>query len=280
MARRQNPAQTYSRYSHILPPSTFSRSLTGHACPCRPATDDSPAPPARRLAYWNGAVWGVGNGLTSTLVVYLADHLDAGGSGWGVGFILAMPNGLGVLRLAAPAMIARLGDRKRFCVGAFLAGAAALLGCPGGRAGLLPTPGEPLAAIVVLWCVYHLLQYLATVALWSWLADLVPRRIRGRFLGRRERWMSGVAGRRVRRRRVLVGVVGALPRRRWIGHAIPAGVRRVLIGGRRAAGEAAEHGVEPNRAAGATLRQRWRRFATGGSCGWWRSAAGSRSSTA
>ena len=37
-----------------------------------------------------------------------------------------------------------------------------------------------------------MLQYLGTIALWSWLADLVPLRIRGRFIGRRERWM--VAG--------------------------------------------------------------------------------------
>jgi MFS family permease len=43
-----------------------------------------------------------------------------------------------------------------------------------------------------LWCSYHLLEYLGTVALWSWLAELVPVRIRGRFIGRRERWM--VAG--------------------------------------------------------------------------------------
>ena len=78
--------------------------------------------------------------------------------------------------------------------------------------------------MVVLWCTYHLLQYLATVALWSWLADLVPGRIRGRFLGRRERWM--VAGQ-------AVGMVEAglfvwgwrtmhadLPA--WIAYAVPA----------------------------------------------------------
>jgi len=40
--------------------------------------------------------------------------------------------------------------------------------------------------IGLLWCTYHLLEYLGTVALWAWLADLVPLRIRGRFLGRRE----------------------------------------------------------------------------------------------
>ena len=163
----------------------------------------------------NGAIWAVGNGLTSTmLVVYLAMDLDTGGIALGVSFILAMPNLVGVLRLAAPAMIARLGDRKRFCVGAFLAAAVVLLAVPWvGVPGLLPSGRVAMVALVVLWCVYHLLQYLATVALWSWLADLVPRRIRGRFLGRRERWMvAGQAGGDARRRRVLLGMVGTLPR--------------------------------------------------------------------
>ena len=61
--------------------------------------------------------------------------------------------------------------------------------------GRLPSPGWSLVALIVLWCLYHLLQYLATVALWSWLADVAPRPIRGRFLGRRERWI--VAGQAV-----------------------------------------------------------------------------------
>ena len=36
------------------------------------------------------------------------------------------------------------------------------------------------------------MQYLGTIALYSWLADLVPLQIRGRFFGLRERWL--VAG--------------------------------------------------------------------------------------
>jgi Na+/melibiose symporter-like transporter len=60
-----------------------------------------------------------------------------------------------------------------------------LLARPGG----ILSAGQTLAVLVVLWCVYHLLQYLADVALWSWIADSARQRIRGRFLGRRERWM-------------------------------------------------------------------------------------------
>jgi hypothetical protein len=149
---------------------------------------------ARRLAYWNGAVWAIGNGLASdTLVIYLAQELGAARIGLGIGLILATRHVLGLLRLGAPMLIGRLVDRKRFCLAAYLASALVLLGLPWvATPGRLPSPGASLAALVGLWCVYHLLQYVGTIALWSWLADLVPLQIRGRFLGRRERWM--VAG--------------------------------------------------------------------------------------
>jgi len=149
---------------------------------------------ARRLAYWNGAIWSIGNGLASTtLVVYLAMELGAEQIGLGIGLILATRHVVGILRLSAPAMIGRLVDRKRFCLGTFLVGTVVLLGLPLVAApGRLPSAVASLGALVVLWCVYHLLQYLGTIALWSWLADLVPLAIRGRFLGRRQRWI--VAG--------------------------------------------------------------------------------------
>ncbi len=144
----------------------------------------------RRLAYWNGAVWAIGNGLASTtLVIYLALELGAGKIGLGIALILAARHVVGLLRLGAPAIIGRLVDRKRFCLGAFLLSAFVLLTLPWIAApGNLPSPEASLAALVGLWCVYHLLQYLATIALYSWLADLVPLRIRGRFLGLRQRW--------------------------------------------------------------------------------------------
>ena len=146
---------------------------------------------ARQWAYWNGAIWAIGNGLASTtLIVYLAMDLGAEQIGLGIGLILATRHVVGLLRLSAPAMIGWLVDRKRFCVGTFLLGTAALLGLPLITApGRLPSAAASLYALVVLWCVYHLLQYLGTVALWSWLADLVPLGIRGRFLGRRQRWI-------------------------------------------------------------------------------------------
>ena len=146
---------------------------------------------ARRLAYRNGAVWAIGNGLASTtLIIYLALELRSEEVGLGISLIVASAHITGLLRLGAPALIGRLADRKRFCPGAFLLSAVVLFGLPFAAApGRLPSAGASLAALVLCWCVYHLLQYLGTVALWSWLADLVPLRIRGRFLGRRERWM-------------------------------------------------------------------------------------------
>ncbi len=152
---------------------------------------------ARRLAYWNGAVWAIGNGLTSTmLIVYLAMEYDIPGIGLGISLILAAPRLAGLLRLVAPALIGRLADRKRFCIGSFLLSALTLWCLPYVVApGRLPSSAAAVAALVGLWCLYHLLQYLATVALWSWLADLAPLRVRGRFIGRRERWM--VAGQAV-----------------------------------------------------------------------------------
>ncbi|NQU24382.1 MAG: MFS transporter [Candidatus Nealsonbacteria bacterium] len=146
---------------------------------------------AMRLAYSNGMIWAVGNGLASTaLVVYLALELGVARAGLGIALILAAPCLAGLLRLGAPAIVGRLVDRKRFCLGCYLLGTCVLLTLPWASApGMLPSSRGSLSALIVLWCVYHLMQYLGTIALWSWLADLVPLRIRGRFIGRRNRWM-------------------------------------------------------------------------------------------
>jgi MFS family permease len=149
------------------------------------------------MAIWNGALWAIGNGLaSSTLVIYLAMELHAERLGLGIGLIVAAPHIAGLLRLGAPALIDRLGNRKHFCIATFLFSALLLLALPWVCApGRLPTPDWSLAALILLWCLYHLLQYLGTVGLWSWLADVAALPIRGRFFGRRERWL--VAGQAV-----------------------------------------------------------------------------------
>ena len=184
-----------------------------------------------RLAYINGAIWALGNGLASTsLVIYLALELGARGSA--IGYILAAPALVGALRWWASALIGRLVDRKRFCVGCYVASGLLLLALPVLSApGTLSTTQTSLVALVVLWCLYHLLEYLGTIALWSWLADLVPRRIRGRFIGRRERWL--LAGRIPSM--LAAGLFAyywreAHPRNEWwIGYTIPAALGALMM---------------------------------------------------
>ena len=181
---------------------------------------------ARRCAYWNGAIWGLGNGLTSgTLVLYLAMQFDVRGVGFYISLILAAPRLAGLLRLVAPALIGRLADRKRFCMAAYLLSALVLFGLPFASApGRMPSATASLAALVVFWCLYHLLEYLATVALWSWMADLVPLRIRGRFFGRRQRWMvTGQAAAMLAAGLFTWGWGSLHPEQpRWIAYAVPA----------------------------------------------------------
>ena len=73
----------------------------------------------------------------------------------------------------------------------FLASAAAL--------GLLPIVAAPGAladsrqsvfALGVIWALCQALEFIGVVALWSWFGDLVPSAIRGRFVGRREAWLT------------------------------------------------------------------------------------------
>jgi MFS family permease len=146
---------------------------------------------ARRMAIWNGVLWAVGNGLASAaLMRYWANQLDPTRSGLIVGLLAAVPQIVGLLQLGAPGIIARLDNRKGFCIGAFLLSLVPLAALPGLCApGQLPSPGWSLAALIGLWSVHQLLQYAGMVALWSWLADAAAPRIRGRFLGWRQRWM-------------------------------------------------------------------------------------------
>ncbi len=141
----------------------------------------------------NAALWAVGNGLVSTLlVIYLA--ADLGAEGLAISFILAAPRFAGVLRLGVPALIARVRDRKGICLGAYVLSAVVLCTVPA----VAMFDGDTadrfgVAMLVAAWCAYHLAEYVGTVALWSWLGDLTPRPVRGRLLGQRERWL--VAGR-------------------------------------------------------------------------------------
>jgi MFS family permease len=145
------------------------------------------------LACVNAGLWSIGNGLISTtLIVYLA--LEHKASGLAVSLILAAPEFAGVLRLAVPALMARFPRRKLLCIIAYFTSAVVLCSVPMvSWPGLLPTHGDTIAALVTAWCIYHLLEYTGTITLWSWIGDLVPSAIRGRYCGYRERWLANGA---------------------------------------------------------------------------------------
>jgi MFS family permease len=137
------------------------------------------------LGYVNGVLWAIGNGLTtSTLVIYLA--LDLGAQGMAISLILAAPAVVGVLRIFTPAIIHQLGTSKRTCLIFSLASYLLLWGLPAaGVANLLPMR-ITLTGLIVLLCTHQMLEFIASVALWAWLGDLVPSGIRGRYFGRRQ----------------------------------------------------------------------------------------------
>src|SRR6185436_741353 len=81
------------------------------------------------LANANAALWAIGNGLISTLlVIYLAS--DLGASGLSLSLILAAPRFAGLLRLGAPALVARLRARKAVCIAAYVMSSMILFGVP------------------------------------------------------------------------------------------------------------------------------------------------------
>ena len=136
-----------------------------------------------RLANANAAVWAVGNGLISTLlVIYLAS--DLGASGLAISLILAAPRFAGLLRLGAPALMARVRARKLVCTLAYLLSSVILCAVP--AVAVFEKRIDPQVAIAIFvagWCLYHVTEYVGTVALWSWLGDLTPPDARGRLAG-------------------------------------------------------------------------------------------------
>lgn len=139
----------------------------------------------------NGGIWSYGNALISTtLVSYLAQ--DLGATGFSLSCVLASPHLVGTLRLFTPRLLSWIPDRKWFSISFYLGSCVLLSGLtwlPWAR----EVGGAPnwivLAALVVIWAGWHVLMYVATIALWSLLRDLAPRRELGSFWSKREVWM-------------------------------------------------------------------------------------------
>lgn len=159
----------------------------------------------RFAAYLHAFFWGLGTGLFSAhLLRYLVRDLCHGQPNARVAttiaWIIAAPRLAGVLRLFVPTLMDRSGNRKRFCIGHFLAAPIVLTGLPLLLPALVRQAHQTgwidlaLALLVVFWCVYHLLDYFAVVSLFSWYGDLVGEKRRGAFLGARESWLiAGMA---------------------------------------------------------------------------------------
>jgi len=136
-------------------------------------------------SYVAAAVWAAGNVLAGgVLVNYLAQELGA--QGRELRWITAAPALVGLLRLFTPAMILRLGNAKRLCLSMSIASYAILAGMPVAAWSDVPDGRRSLLWILItVYCLHQLLEQVATVALWTWLGDLVPRRLLGRYFGRR-----------------------------------------------------------------------------------------------
>ena len=142
---------------------------------------------ALHLGYANGVLWSVGNGLTTgTLIYYLAQELGAKGTAPSV--LIAAPTLIGLLRLVTPALIGPLGGIKATCLKASLLSYVLLAAGLPAVTLLRALRATALAGMIAPICVHQLLEYVGSVALWSWLAGLVPQRIRGRYFGRRQVW--------------------------------------------------------------------------------------------
>lgn len=148
----------------------------------------------------NAFLWGVGNSfVNSTFVVYFLKALvpnasDSSALGTAIAWTVAAPRLIGLLRLLTPAAIGWVGGRKRLCVGCALLAPLILLALPLGSPLFksLSTSGvdglnRAFLLIGALWALHHLVEYVATTALWSWMGDVVTPASRLRFFARRER---------------------------------------------------------------------------------------------
>jgi hypothetical protein len=135
----------------------------------------------------SGALWAVGNGLTTgPVLTFLV--IDLGARGPGVSVMLAVPVLAGLLRLAAPRLLAAVGSYRRAAIRVLTASYLLAWGVP--LAALVEGwgPTARLAVVLGLLAVHQGLEYLGQVTVWAWLGELTPRRLRGRLFARRQRW--------------------------------------------------------------------------------------------
>jgi MFS family permease len=148
------------------------------------------APERRRGLRWgivSGVLWSIGNGCTTgALVTYLAQDLGAGG--FDLAVLTAWQALVGTARLFAPSVIRRLGGLKPAAIVLLLISYGLLSAVP-----IVASEGlairTRLIVFISILCAHQFFEHLGTVAVLSWLADLTPRRLRGRYFATRQRWL-------------------------------------------------------------------------------------------
>lgn len=161
-----------------------------------PNTAEATPPPhgdslrrAIRAGYIAAVVWACGNAIASSILFsYLIQELGA--KGRQVAYLQVVPALFGLLRLFTPLVIDKLRGTKRTYLALSFAAYALLFAIPpaiemGRAAGSRPAA---LSLLIGIYCAHQLLEQIAVIALWTWLADLVPRPLRGRFFARRNIW--------------------------------------------------------------------------------------------
>lgn len=144
------------------------------------------------LGVVNGVLWSIGNGLTTGPAIYYQAQ-DLGSRGFELSLLLATPMLAGLFRLFSPEVIHWAGNSKRACVRSSIVSYLLLIGLP--LVGVMAarfSPRVTLATMISLICAHQLLEFIASVALWTWLADLVPLKYRGRYFAVRQMFQLAV----------------------------------------------------------------------------------------
>ena len=154
---------------------------------------------AYNAAHQNGFFWGVGHGLLNSMMIryLLLDICKTQPEGMTlegmtIAWVIAAPRLFGFLRVFATWAVDRFGSRKWFCIIGLLIAPIIVALIPLLIPRLMTGTDSlklVLTIVVSIWCLYHLVEYFAMVAFWSWVGDLVPNRIRGRFLAYRQGWL-------------------------------------------------------------------------------------------
>lgn len=135
-----------------------------------------------------GVLWSLGNALTTGfLVTFLA--LELGAKPLSISVILALQSTVGLLRLATPTLVNWLGSTRRTCLVMSLVSYGLIALLPLSPLVEHRLPGvDPVWVMIAILSAHQLFEYLGAVALWSWFGALIPSRVRGRFLARRNLW--------------------------------------------------------------------------------------------